>query len=97
MINYGSMMRKFIFLIALLFSIASFAGGEGFKIVEVQAGSIYQKVGLKNGDIVEEVNGAELASVEAFSSWISKTKAGDKIDISIIRDARTKSLKYSIK
>lgn len=89
-------MMRSVLITILLFSIACFSAEKGFRISGIEKGSIYQKLGLKNGDVIKEVNGTEPASVEAFGSWLSKTKAGDKVDLTIERKGKARTLHYTI-
>lgn len=93
-------MRNFLPTIALLFSIGSFAqvsSAVGFKLIKIVPGSVYQQLGLKNGDIVKEINGVPVTSMEFLSSSLSKATVGDKVDLLIERKGKEETLRYTIK
>jgi type II secretory pathway component PulC len=43
-------------------AVPHFEGGKiaGFKLLEIQPGSLYEKLGAQNGDIIKSVNGVEI-------------------------------------
>lgn len=71
-------------------------GDVGFMLVEVVPGSIYQRLGLKNGDIIKKMNGITITSIDFFSSQLLKIKNGDKITLLIERNGEEKFISYTI-
>ena len=101
-------MKSFFLTVALFISIGTFAQHSaknsisdkptaGFKLTKIESGSIYQQLGLKSGDIIRKVNGDTPKSLDAFGTFLSKTKAGDKIDLLIERQGKEETLHYTIK
>jgi serine protease Do len=51
------------------------------------------KIGLKNGDVVKNVNGKDMLSREELVGFIRSLKEGDKIRLQIVRDGGSKTIK----
>jgi type II secretion system protein C len=58
----------------------------GFKMSQIDDGSIYQKAGLKDGDVVTGINGSELNSVAGSITLLKSLKGADSIEVEIKRD-----------
>lgn len=72
------------------------AGG-GFKLVNVQPGSIYEKLGLLKGDIIKKFNGQIIDSPEAAKGIYEKLqKSPSKVEIVIERDGTEQTLRSAI-
>jgi S1-C subfamily serine protease len=91
--------KNFFLVLILLFSNGLFAKGvaKGLRLSEIEQGSIYQQLGLQNGDVILKVNGAAPDSVEALNAILSGKKAGDKFELVIDRKGKEKTLHYTIK
>jgi serine protease Do len=60
----------------------------GVLIAKVDRGSIAEAEGLREGDLIKEVNRVEVASVSAFTAAVSKSKRGETILLRVLREAR---------
>ncbi len=85
-------------LILLLFSLSVNAQNKtGIQLQEIKPGSIYEKLGLKAGDIILKINEHQMTgkeSLESLSDEFSRTK---KIRVLIQRDGKEEILKYTVK
>ena len=74
-------------------------GGEvgGFKLVAIKPGSIYEKLGLKRGDILKGVNGEKVDSPQKAMELYQALKSADSINLEISRGGTTKNLNYNIR
>jgi general secretion pathway protein C len=70
---------------------------DGLAISRIKRGSIFSKLGLRNGDIVQEINGSSLTSPEDILSMYEKLKSGDQTSLEITRRGRKKTLNYKFK
>jgi serine protease Do len=61
----------------------------GVMISTVESGSFAQSEGLHEGDLIKEVNRADVGSVEEFSSAVSKVRQGETILLRVLRESRT--------
>jgi len=74
------------------------AGG-GFLVREIQAGSIYEKLGLKVGDVINAVNGQPVNTVEdvmKIYQTLSGASNAAQINLDIRRAGKNESLQYNL-
>lgn len=64
----------------------------GVLISEVMPDSPAQKAGLKQGDVVLEVNGKKMDSTGRLRNAVAAAGAGAKVDLTIIRDGKKKDV-----
>ncbi|HDZ62586.1 MAG TPA: hypothetical protein ENH40_05520, partial [Nitrospirae bacterium] len=69
---------------------------EGFRIMEVKPGGIYDSLGLLNSDILLRINGLDLSGPEAAVQTMSALKGMKKINLDIIRAGSSMSLGYQM-
>ncbi len=69
---------------------------EGFRIMEVRPGGIYESLGLQNRDILLRINGLDLSSPEAAVQTMAALKGMKKINLDIIRNGTNMSLGYQM-
>lgn len=60
----------------------------GVLITKVERGSIAEAEGLREGDLIKEVNRVEVTSVNAFTSAVSKARRGETILLRVLRETR---------
>jgi serine protease Do len=60
----------------------------GVLIAKVEAGSLAQAEGLREGDLIKEVNRAEVSTVNEFTAAIAKIKRGETILLRVLRESR---------
>ncbi len=61
---------------------------KGVLIAKVDPGSIAQTEGLREGDLIKEVNRADVNSVKEFSDAVGKVKPGETILLRVVRETR---------
>ena len=74
------------------------AGG-GFLVRNIQPGSLYDKFGLKVGDVIRTVNGKQVNSVTdvmKIYGELTKSGAGGNITLSVVRAGRPEQLTYNL-
>jgi len=69
---------------------------EGYTIKYIEKGSLYEKLGLKNFDIIQKVNGQEIDSMEKAILLFTTLKNEREITINILRSNQPMSLSYHI-
>ncbi|MGD2125824.1 MAG: type II secretion system protein GspC [Desulfobacteraceae bacterium] len=67
---------------------------EGLAIHRIRRGSIFSKLGLRNGDIVQGVDGRSIQSPADIISVYKKLESGSPISLKIKRRGREKTLRY---
>lgn len=70
---------------------------QGFRLVEIKPDSIFEKIGLKNGDVIRRVNDDELNSVEKGMSLFTALRNEKSISIDIERGGSRLSYTYEIR
>lgn len=60
----------------------------GVLITKVEPGSLAQSEGLREGDLIKEVNRVEVTSVGEFTNATSKLRRGDTVLLRILRETR---------
>jgi general secretion pathway protein C len=75
-----------------------FRGGkpQGLIVSQIQANSIFQKLGLMNGDIIASVNGEQMSSPEEAFQLYNSLNQGEQVSIEITRRGKKRSLTYEI-
>ncbi len=68
----------------------------GFRLVWVRKGSLYSQIGLKSGDIVQQINGKNISVGTALSLY-SQLPYAKQLRVNIIRKGVRRSLLYTIK
>ncbi len=78
--------------------IPSFKNGKpnGFKMMSIKAGSIYAKIGLQNGDVIQKINGFEMNGVDRALEVFAKLREATSLVVDIQRHGDSKTLSYVI-
>ncbi|MHB8770227.1 MAG: type II secretion system protein N [Syntrophales bacterium] len=74
-----------------------FEGGvpDGFLISNIRLGSIYQKMGAQDGDIIQEVNGQKIRTADDVMGLLNTIKGGTGMSLTIKRRGKQETLNYS--
>ena len=72
-------------------------GIDGFKINSVRKNSVFDKLGLKKGDIIKEVNNIRLKSYNDAFIVYKKINKIKNINLTILRDGTEQEINYEIK
>lgn len=68
----------------------------GALVSQVSDGSAAAKAGIKPGDVITAINGVAIKNSADLHNRIGLTRAGDSVDITLIRDDKTMHLKATI-
>jgi type II secretion system protein C len=73
-----------------------FAAGvpEGFMISNIRQGSIYQKMRLADGDIIQGINNKQVKTADDMVEFYNMLKSGSNINLKIKRQGKQESLNY---
>ena len=79
--------------------IPNFADGkpDGFKIFSIAPDSLYAKIGLQNGDVLQQINGVEIKDPENFMRVFQQLKDETRIALDFVRNNRRESFSYEIR
>lgn len=69
----------------------------GMRLFAIRRGSMYEKLGLKNGDIVKSINENNLSDPSQALKLFEQLKSERSIGVKLERDGAPRELKYSIR
>ena len=68
---------------------------EGFIISDIKPDSLYQKLGLQNGDIIIDVNGKRMQTADDILQLVNIMQSGGNITLSLKRNGKAETINYS--
>lgn len=80
-------------------AIPNLAGGQtdGFRLSEIQGGSLFQQMGLQNGDVVTSINGQPLNDPTQAIALFNTLRDASNISMEVERGGAPVSLTYNIR
>jgi serine protease Do/serine protease DegQ len=72
------------------------AGVHGAVVSQVLEGSTAETAGIKTGDIITSVNGQSIRSAAELKNTIGMLRAGEQVEISLVRDAKPRKVTATI-
>lgn len=69
----------------------------GFKVFSIRAGSVFERIGLKNGDILVSVNGSRLNNLSVAMSLLDQLRRKKHFTIDLKRGGSSRTLDYAVK
>ncbi|HOU04999.1 MAG TPA: PDZ domain-containing protein [Smithellaceae bacterium] len=74
-----------------------FVGGaqQGYIISNIKPNSIYQKLGLQNGDIIIDVNNKRMQNIDDLLELVNLMQAGQNIVLNLKRNGKDERINYS--
>ena len=69
----------------------------GLRLFAIKSGSLYEKIGLKNGDILKGINGNSLADITQALKLFEQLKQERSINLVLERDKQDREFKYTIR
>lgn len=66
----------------------------GFKLVEMERGSLLEKIGLRVGDLIVEINQVELNSPEKALQIFQQVREANNISLGLIRNGQPETFEY---
>jgi len=67
---------------------------DGLVITRIMADSIFSRLGIRNGDIVQEINGNPIENPDHILSMYNDMRSGSPISIQIMRRGQQQTLNY---
>ncbi|MEJ2366552.1 MAG: type II secretion system protein GspC [Deltaproteobacteria bacterium] len=68
----------------------------GFLVSNIRPGSLFSKMGLRNGDVIQGVNGQTITTPDQAIELYESLMEGGSIDLDIKRGRRTQQLRYAV-
>jgi len=80
-------------------AVPHFDGGQsiGFRLFAIRQDSIFDKIGLKNGDIITSINGQEMTDPAKAMALFQDLRNDSQINVSLTRNKEPLSLSYSLR
>ena len=69
---------------------------QGFRLFSIKANSLIDRLGVKNGDIVQRVNGVEISDPSTAFSLLQDVQGQSRVQIDIMRNHQPVTLSYEI-
>ncbi len=69
----------------------------GLRLFAIKSGSLYEKIGLKNGDILRSINGNSLGDISQAMKLFDQLKQERSINLVLEREKQEREFKYSIR
>jgi general secretion pathway protein C len=66
----------------------------GFQVQQIQAGSLYEKLGLRAGDVIKSVNGTSINSAEDAIRLYQQIPTVGAVQLEIVRGGKPEQLNY---
>ncbi len=70
---------------------------DGFKLYAIRKDSVFDRMGLINGDTLESINGFGLTSAEAALEVYTKVRDATQLQVEVTRRGKSITLNYTIK
>jgi general secretion pathway protein C len=80
-------------------AVPHFEGGQsiGFRLFAIRRGSLFDKIGLKNGDIITDINGTEMNDPSRAVSLLQELRDANDLSVKVIRNQQPTTLTYNIR
>lgn len=70
---------------------------QGFRLSAIKADSLIERIGLKNGDIVQRVNGVEITDPSTAFTLLQDMQGRSQIRVDVLRNHQPTTLSYEIR
>ncbi|MFP6662947.1 MAG: type II secretion system protein GspC [Deltaproteobacteria bacterium] len=70
---------------------------DGFRIFAIRRNSLFQKLGLKNNDVVQRVNGMDLNDPARALGLLEELKGESQLSVDVLRGGEPRTLTYEIR
>lgn len=68
----------------------------GFRVVNIQSGSVFEELGVKEGDVIRSVNGTPIRTPQEALKTYQKLRTADRFRLDVLRDGQQVTLNYSV-
>ncbi len=69
----------------------------GFRIYSIRPGSLYEKIGIKNNDVIRQINGYQFNSPQKALEAYSNLMSASSLNVSVQRGGKAVDMRYEIK
>lgn len=78
-------------------NLASDGKNNGFRIVSIAPSSFYEKIGLQNGDVIQQINGIDIRDPATFMQVFTQLRQEPSISLDLLRNNQKESFSYEIR
>ncbi|MEE8574371.1 MAG: PDZ domain-containing protein [Thermodesulfobacteriota bacterium] len=82
---------------ALLTEMPETAAGSGYRVSEVTSGGVFEQGGLKEGDVIQRVNGLDVTSKMNWAIMLAQLRVQSSFAVEVLRKGRPVTLHYKIR
>ncbi|MEF8943299.1 MAG: type II secretion system protein N [Desulfohalobiaceae bacterium] len=69
---------------------------KGFQLDNIRSGSFYDRIGLRNKDVILQVDGKNLQSPQQMMEFTQKLSSKDRVELTIQRNGQKRNISYSL-
>jgi general secretion pathway protein C len=69
---------------------------DGFRLSEIQPGSIFQQMGLQDGDVLTQVSGQPIGNPARAMQMLSTLQSRSNITLNVLRNGTPVQISYTI-
>jgi general secretion pathway protein C len=70
---------------------------DGFRVVSISPSSFYERIGLRNGDVIQRINGVEVKDPQTFMQVFNQLKDESNITMDLMRNSQKETFSYEIR
>ncbi|MGH7786654.1 MAG: type II secretion system protein GspC [Candidatus Binatia bacterium] len=80
-------------------AVPHFEGGQsvGFRLFAIRRGSLFDRIGLKNGDIIRSINGSEMNDPSRAVALLQELRDSSDLQVEVTRNQQPQTLTYNIR
>jgi general secretion pathway protein C len=80
-------------------AVPHFEGGKatGFRLFAIRSGSLFDKIGLKNGDIIKSINGSPMNDPSRAMTLLQQLRSQNDLTVELVRNRQPQKLVYSFR
>jgi general secretion pathway protein C len=69
----------------------------GFRLFQIRDDSLFKRLGLENGDVVQRVNGATIGDPAALLGFIQRLRSEPRVALDIVRAGTPRTMVYDLR
>jgi general secretion pathway protein C len=80
-------------------AVPHFEGGQstGFRLFAIRSGSLFDKIGLRNGDIIQKINGNPMNDPGKAMQLLEELRSESALSVEVIRNRQPQTLSYQFR
>jgi general secretion pathway protein C len=69
---------------------------QGFKMFSIRPDSLYARIGLQNGDVLQRINGLTISNVQDGLMAFHKLRESSRIELEVERNGQAMRMNYAV-